>query len=202
MNLACNEVNDAIQIKDFNGFSQADDYDSIIWGEGSYELRRSDKILDMINRQLIPIAENEVIIESVRANNKRTEFIDKNLEMEEMQKINRMLKDYFLNSFNKQSRNFLSEMLREIPCCFKISILNDKCLEVISTDHFTGENRDDKINFYLMEGSNSIFIKKVKFFLKSETSLMRIYLPIQDRGNVIGYLQFSMDADDIDMTVH
>ena len=144
----------------------------------------------------IPVSRQKRVLEILRRNNLRTDFLEKNLHSEELQQLNRLLTVVFENAGNNICKKYFLRIIQNMPHCFSLSLINDKCLTVVSTDPLPGDENDDRILFFLQEGLNTLFIQHNQIHPGSANSLYKIYIPVRGYEGALGYLLFDMGLNE------
>ena len=111
MSIACTEINTQENMCHVIPINRGSDYDSIVWGAGSYDPRIADYLLRIIMAEFFPVSRQKRVLEILRRNNLRTDFLEKNLHSEELQQLNRLLTVVFENAGNNICKKYFLRII-------------------------------------------------------------------------------------------
>ena len=158
------------------------------------------RIVDLAHTQLVKWGKNPVIIQAVKAQNKKNRSLAQIKAMDKRWQKTPGIADYMEKMMVSECGQFLRKVQETAPFYSEIFVMDKRGANVAMTDKTTDYWQGDEAKFKKSynRGKGAVFVDKVEFDDSSQAYLVQVSVPVEEDGKVIGTITFGIDVDQVE----
>lgn len=170
-------------------------------GSFQYEVpageKAPQKIITLAKTVLAQHGTDPVIVEAVKAENKKGKTLDEIKRMDEKWIATPGVADYMKAIMDSECGKYLKNIQKSAPFYAEIFVMDNQGANVAMTDKTSDYWQGDEAKFKnaFNKGKGDIFVDDVEFDDSSQSYLVQVSVPVKDGDKVIGAITFGIDVD-------